>query len=123
MRPGFFDDAFKGYVVPPGIRAFAIAFCTRFNVRGLSDPCYLSNLVALKLKVGDGQGNFDHEKTPDETDLVKIGDHLLFAYSTCIGQTEPATTADAINQMVKASLAGAAVEELLTVQATPALAN
>ncbi|MNJ69748.1 hypothetical protein D3C77_661340 [compost metagenome] len=123
MRPGFFDDAFKGYVVPPGIRAFAIAFCTRFNVRGLSDPCYLSNLVALKLKVGDGHGNFDHDKTPDETDLAKIGDHLLFAYSTCIGQTEPATTADTINQMVKAALAGAAVEELFTLQAALALAN
>ncbi|OAS07725.1 hypothetical protein AYO08_10360 [Pseudomonas putida] len=123
LQPGFFEEAFKDYQVPPKIRAFAEAFCIRFNVRGICDPAYCANLVAVELKVGDGCGKFDHDKDADETGFAKIGSRLLFSYSTCISLTEPETTADVIISMVKAALAGAPVEELLPPPAAPAATN
>ncbi|MEZ1440049.1 hypothetical protein QVM41_27720 [Pseudomonas shirazica] len=123
LQPGFFEEAFKDYKVPPKIRAFAEAFCIRFNVRGICDPAYCANLVAVELKVGDGCGKFDNDKAADETGFAKIGSRLLFSYSTCISLTEPETTADVIISMVKAALAGATVEELLPPPAAPAATN
>ncbi|MBA1204773.1 MULTISPECIES: hypothetical protein [Pseudomonas] len=120
VHPSFFEEAFKSYNVPPKIRAFAEAFCIRFDVRGICDPAYCANSAALKLKIGNGCGTFDHEKDPDENGIPLIGEQLLFSYSTCIQRTEPGTTADVINSMVKAALAGAAVEELLPAPAASA---
>ena len=120
VRPGFFEEAFQSYNVPPRIRAFAEAFCIRFDVRGICDPAYCANSAALKMKIGDGCGTFDHEKEPVENGIPLIGEQLLFSYSTCIQRAEPGTTADVINSMVKAALAGATVEELLPPPAAPA---
>ncbi|ESW38616.1 MULTISPECIES: hypothetical protein [Pseudomonas] len=120
LRPDFFEEAFKNYNVPAKLRTFAEAFCIRFNVRGICDPAYCANSAALKLKIGDGCGKFDHEKDADENGIPLIGDQLLFAYSSCIQQTEPGTTAAVINSMVKAALAGATVEELVSQHAAPA---
>ena len=120
VRPGFFEEAFRGYDVPPKIRVFAEAFCTRFNVKGICDPAYCANTAALELKVGDGRGNFDPEQLPLESAIPRIGDHLLFAYHTCINETEPATTAEAINDMVRGALSGLTVEQLMPACQTPA---
>lgn len=123
LQPRFFEEAFKDYQVPPKIRAFAEAFCIRFNVRGICDPAYCANIVALELKVGDGCGQFDNANAVDETGFARIGSRLLFSYSTCISLTEPETTVDVINSMVKAALAGATVEELLPPPAARAATN
>lgn len=119
LQSGFFEEAFKDYQVPSKIRAFAEAFCIRFNIRGICDPAYCANITALELKVGDGCGKFDNDKAVDETGFARIGSRLLFSYSTCISLTEPETTADVINSMAKAALTGATVEELLPAPAVP----
>jgi len=120
IRPGFFEEAFSGYDVPPKIRVFAEAFCTRFKINGICDPAYCANTAALKLKVGDGCGGFDSDQVPVESEIPKIGDHLLFAYHTCINQTEPATTAEVINDMVRGALNGLSVQQLVPASPAPA---
>jgi len=79
----FFEEVFEGERVPDTIRYAAIDLCKEFNIRGLSDPMYISNLIAVETGVGDGKGNFTGEpKGKDEID--KIGKRLKGAYGTKI---------------------------------------
>ena len=119
-RLGFFEEAFRGASLPPTLRTFAEAFCTRFEVRGICDPMYCANVAAFETGLGDGSGNFNASKTVTEAEIAKVADRLLFAYSTCIAQASTGTTQETIATMLREALNGSSLEELLPVP-VPAL--
>lgn len=54
----FFQEAFKGYVVPDGIKTASIAICRSYGIRGICDPMYIANTIAMHIGLGDGKSNF-----------------------------------------------------------------
>lgn len=113
FRPGFFDEAFRNAALPSTLRTFSQAFCTRFDVHGICDPIYIANVAAFEIGLGDGSGNFKVSKTPTEADIAKVGDRLLFAYSTCIAESSTGTTPETIATMLCKALEGSSLDELL----------
>lgn len=122
LRPGFFEEAFRDSALTPPLRTFAEAFCMRFDVRGICDPLYCANIAAVETGLGDGRGNFFSDTTPTEEGIAKVGDRLLFAYSTCIAEASTGTTQETISTMLRKVLNGASLEELLPTNA-PALTS
>ncbi|WP_046483571.1 hypothetical protein [Pseudomonas veronii] len=114
LRPGFFEEAFRDSALTPALRTFAEAFCMRFEVRGICDPLYCANVAAFETGLGDGCGNFFSDRTPTEEGIGKVGDRLLFAYSTCISNASTGTTQETISTMLRNSLNGSSLEEVLT---------
>lgn len=86
-RIEFFDEAFKGYEVPKNIKESSIKICNRFNINGICDPMYISNVIAYELNIGDGQGNFNNNKI-DMTNFDKLVNRLQFAYGCNIKSNE-----------------------------------
>lgn len=97
----WFDDCFTQYdtkaqksvpaKVPKDIRQCAEAFCRVFNIKGVCDPMYLANCIAVKLGRGDGSGEFyagysDSELFPHQAQEVES--FVDFAYSTCIHEAK-----------------------------------
>jgi hypothetical protein len=54
----FFIEAFKGAKVPENIRRLSERLCRSYGIRGICDPMYIANIIALELGLGDGQNNF-----------------------------------------------------------------
>lgn len=87
---GWFDNCFENaQAVPTDLRAASQALCTCFNIRGICDPMYLANLVAMELGRGDGRGEF-HRADVDVREefssrIDKTVERIAFAYSTCVG--------------------------------------
>jgi len=54
----FYAEAFRGYVVPEDIKCCAIRLTRSYGIRGICDPMYFANIIALELGRGDGQGSF-----------------------------------------------------------------
>lgn len=114
LRPGFFEEALRDSALTPTLRTFAEAFCMRFDVRGICDPLYCANVAAFETGLGDGCGKFFSDRTPTEQGIAKVGDRLLFAYSTCISKASTDTTAESISTMLRNVLNGSSLEEVLT---------
>lgn len=62
----FFNEAFtdavtgKPYDIPENIKRLSIRLCRSYGIRGICDPMYIANLIALELGLGDGQSSFKH---------------------------------------------------------------
>jgi hypothetical protein len=97
MSTEFFNEAFSGYTVPPGIRAISETICSTFNIRGTADPMYIANVFAYELKVGDGQHNF-YDDTPDMDRVAALVSRLSFAYST---NTDGASGVDVLDSIIR----------------------
>uniref|UniRef100_A0A6M3K0E2 Uncharacterized protein n=1 Tax=viral metagenome TaxID=1070528 RepID=A0A6M3K0E2_9ZZZZ len=60
----FFDRAFTDpvtdipYAIPPDLRRLAERICRSYGIRGICDPMYIANIIALELGRGDGKSNF-----------------------------------------------------------------
>lgn len=54
----FFQEAFEGYNVPEKIKTASIAICRSCGIRGICDPMYIANIIAMSLGLGDGKSNF-----------------------------------------------------------------
>ena len=60
----WFEDCFtnpvteKPYTVPEDIKRLATRICRSYGIRGVCDPMYIANVVAVELGRGDGQSNF-----------------------------------------------------------------
>lgn len=81
----WFDDQF--YVqVPSDIRYLAESICTQFNIKGLSDPMYIANIIALETNLGDGFGNFNGNglHTVSSEDGLKVSRRLVNSYTTSL---------------------------------------
>lgn len=48
----------KPYGVPADIKAAAIAICSSYQVKGICDPMWIANQIAMHTGRGDGQSNF-----------------------------------------------------------------
>lgn len=119
-RTAFFTEAFKGYSVPQGLRTFSEAFCLRFKVNGICDPAYVANVAAKETLLGDGQGNFAPAGTQaDAQGIITAADRLLFAYATCISQSEAGITGTVIAAMLRDALDGAPISGLVPDYLTP----
>jgi hypothetical protein len=63
----FFVEAFtdpttgKPYQVPVAIQRASVRLCRSYGIRGICDPMYVANIIALELGLGDGQSNFNQE--------------------------------------------------------------
>lgn len=64
----FYKEAFTNpvtripYEVPEDIKKASIHICQAYNIKGLSDPMYIANSIALEEGRGDGRGNFFPKK-------------------------------------------------------------
>lgn len=79
----FFNEAFEGYNVPNDIKNTSIKICKTFNINGLCDPMYISNVIAVETKTGDGSSNFYNNEI-DRSTIDKLSERLAYAYATCI---------------------------------------
>ncbi len=65
MDKAFFTEAFtnpvtrKPYDVPTDIRKAAERIVGSYGIRGICDPMYIANLIALETGRGDGLSNFN----------------------------------------------------------------
>lgn len=55
----FYQSAFDGIPAPIKIKRAAIRICESYGIRGLCDPAYIANIIALELGLGDGLSNFN----------------------------------------------------------------
>jgi hypothetical protein len=53
----WFEAAFKQNT-PEDIKRLSIRLCRSYSIKGICDPMYIANIIALELGRGDGQGNF-----------------------------------------------------------------
>lgn len=62
--PEWFAEAFTNpvtrqpYDVPADIRRLAERICRSYGIRGICDPMYLANIIAVETGRGDGQHSF-----------------------------------------------------------------
>ena len=60
----FFKEAFtnpvtnKPYDVPDKLKKTARRICKAYGIRGICDPMYIANIIALELGLGDGKSYF-----------------------------------------------------------------
>ena len=55
----FFKEAFKGHNVPENLKRLSARLCRSYGIKGICDPMYIANIIALELGIGDGQSNFN----------------------------------------------------------------
>lgn len=79
MSRDFFEEAFKGYCVPQSIRTTSEGICKEFNIKGICDPMYISNIIAKELGVGDGCSNFT-DKDPALEKIELLSKRLMSSY-------------------------------------------
>lgn len=64
-KPSFYKEAFtndltgKEYNIPQDLKNVSTKICNSYGIKGICDPMYIVNLIALELKLGDGKGNFN----------------------------------------------------------------
>ncbi|HHW36819.1 MAG TPA: hypothetical protein GXX18_06200 [Bacillales bacterium] len=83
MHKKSFDEAFKGYSVPSNIRMTSEEICKEFNINGICDPMYISNVIANELGLGDGCGNFNNNK-PTLEKIEYLSKRLMESYRSNI---------------------------------------
>ena len=83
----FFTEAFKGYNVPSNIKSISESICNEFNIKGICDPMYIANVIAVELNLGDGCGNFNSNK-PNLDNVGKLAERLKFSYGSNINNLE-----------------------------------
>lgn len=60
----FFNEAFTNpvtrqpYVIPNNLRNAATSIVRSYGIKGICDPMYIANVIALNLGLGDGKSNF-----------------------------------------------------------------
>lgn len=73
--------------VPKNISEFVIWLCTKAHIGGLSDPMYLSNVIASETQTGDGSGNFWENKAKASSNTISaITDRICGAYRHCLSE-------------------------------------
>lgn len=75
--------------VPAPIRKFSEWFVQRHRIRGLCDPMWVCNVVALECGLGDGGGVFyaTEGKAVETSRIEATAKRLMFSYSSCIRET------------------------------------
>lgn len=58
----FFEEAFEGLDVPKDIRAAAEHIVRAYGIRGICDPAYIANVIALHTGRGDGKSSFNQPR-------------------------------------------------------------
>lgn len=46
-KDDFFNEAFKGYVIPEDIKHAAMHICNAYGIKGICDPMYIANVIAM----------------------------------------------------------------------------
>lgn len=60
----FYKEAFtdpvtkKPYVMPAVLKKISRRICESYGIRGICDPMYIANTIAMELGLGDGRSNF-----------------------------------------------------------------
>ena len=54
----FYEELFRGYVVPKKLKETAIAIMRRFTITGICDGMYICNEIAYENGIGDGMSHF-----------------------------------------------------------------
>ncbi|WP_368900817.1 hypothetical protein [Oceanobacillus oncorhynchi] len=75
----FYKEAFKGYEVPEKLMNVSVEICNQFNIRGICDPMYISNVIAFNTGTGDGQSNFNNNAII-EGNFKLVSEKLAFSY-------------------------------------------
>ena len=84
----FFNEAFEGYNVSTNIRNISESICREFNINGICDPMYISNVIAVKLGLGDGCGNFSDNSKLNFDNVGKLAERLKYSYGCNINNLE-----------------------------------
>lgn len=63
-KEAFYKEAFTNpvtrqpYDVPKDIKRLATRICESYGIKGICDPMYIANIIALETGRGDGQSKF-----------------------------------------------------------------
>lgn len=87
-----FEKCCDGYRVPEGIKNRAINIMKRFNIIGVCDGMYISNVIASESGSGDGQNHFKGCDTVANHD--SIADFLTRVYGCNIMKDDRADLMD-----------------------------
>lgn len=61
----FFAEAFthpvtrQPYQLPENLKRLSARLCRSYDIRGVCDPMYIANVIAVELGLGDGLSNFN----------------------------------------------------------------
>jgi len=58
-RADFYRSAWEGITPPADIQRAAERICDAYGIRGICDPGYIANVIALELGRGDGHSRFN----------------------------------------------------------------
>lgn len=47
------------YQIPENLKRVATRICQSYGIRGICDPMYIANVIAVELRLGDGQSHFN----------------------------------------------------------------
>lgn len=65
----WFDGCFKGLGVPDNLKKASTDLCRSYDIKGISDPAYVANIIATNLELGDGKGVF-YNQPPNIDELI-----------------------------------------------------
>ena len=64
----FFAEAFTNpvtrepYKLPENLKRLSRRLCRSYGIRGVCDPMYIANVIAVELGLGDGLSNFNQSE-------------------------------------------------------------
>lgn len=96
FSPAWFDEAFKHAEtpIPEDIRNAAVNIIVTHDIRGICDPMYVANSIALFMQRGNGRGFFEQGRTAcresNEVLLDRTATRLAFSYSCSQAVTKSA---------------------------------
>lgn len=101
---GWFDQHFAQNI-PDNIRSASEAICRQFTISGTSDPMYVANIIALELRLGDGQGKFSSQHGAEapgfnDGDVKGLAGRLRSSYSKNINGAGTAEIVGIISQHI-----------------------
>lgn len=94
--PAWFEEAFKDAEtpIPEDIRRTAVRIIETHDIRGICDPMYVANLIAMYMQRGNGCSRFKQGPMvyveSREPLLEAAAVNLAFAYSSSKGVTKTA---------------------------------
>lgn len=58
-KEDFFEAAFQGMDIPEKLKNASKRICLAYGIRGICDPGYIANVIAVELGMGDGKSHFE----------------------------------------------------------------
>src|SRR5690554_3933054 len=88
MKTEFYNEAFGEHDIPQNLKDASISICNTFNIKGICDPAYIVNVIAIETGLGDGQFNFNDPQTLRIDGIKRASERIAFSYGCNVDSAE-----------------------------------